>query len=368
MDLELLKIFNKKINDKGLILHIYRNKSEKNKWSIICSAMDWIEVSLEGIDTSKLSRGNNNQASIRMITFISCISNLWEAIQQLHRVFFNTDKIPMKDDFSVFNKHISDNDYFMTIRACFAAHPINLKQVFPDDEDNERWFASWSGGTFSAGDFSVVLYSNNPEKEPRFFDINFNELYEFAKKRYQYLNVIMEKIDLIINDYMNSFRNILIDDKFNNLDNINNLIEENKKRFDNDYYDYELKKMKIVFETKLSPYEENIVTTSLYKSVLRDELNEIKNKLQNMELEDLEHQIDVDIPNKILYVFSKLSDSVWSNTMCNRFELTIETINEFFNGIITLDYTMSQQEVYVLTLSGLYMVNKIKKEIYKEKL
>ena len=172
MDQELLRSFRSTINDKELILHIFRNRFGRNKWSIICSAMDWIEVSIDGIDMSNLSRKNDNQASIKMITFLSCIDVMWEAVQQLHRVLFDTQKIPFKDDFSVFKQHVSDNVFFKTIRACFAAHPINLQEVYPDDLKEERWFASWSGGTFSHKDFSVILYSNNPEKESRFFDVS----------------------------------------------------------------------------------------------------------------------------------------------------------------------------------------------------
>ena len=67
MDQSLLRLFRNRINDNNMMLHIFRNQSGKNRWSIICSAMDWIEVSLEGIDITSLSRNNDNQATNNVI-------------------------------------------------------------------------------------------------------------------------------------------------------------------------------------------------------------------------------------------------------------------------------------------------------------
>lgn len=95
--------------------------------------MDWIDVVIGEIDIHKLLRGNDNKSSVYFIAFISCADVLWESIQQLHRVFFKTDTIPFDNDSSVFKNKLfpeTDNEYFKTIRACFAAHPINLNNYF----------------------------------------------------------------------------------------------------------------------------------------------------------------------------------------------------------------------------------------------
>lgn len=136
-----------------------------NQWSIICSAMDWVDVVVEEIDTSKLCSKNDNASSIKMMTFINCIDVLWESIQQLHRVIFDPRSIPFQDDSSVFTDKLyesSDNEYFKTIRACFSAHPVNLNDRF-NGEGKEQRYASWSGGGFGCKDFSVMLYSNTKE-------------------------------------------------------------------------------------------------------------------------------------------------------------------------------------------------------------
>ena len=100
MDSKLIDLFREKVNNNGadLILHRYRNNNGKNQWSIICSAMDWISVVVGEIDVRKLSKKNNNDSSIRVMTFIVCIDVLWEAIQQLHRVLLNTENIPFVNE------------------------------------------------------------------------------------------------------------------------------------------------------------------------------------------------------------------------------------------------------------------------------
>lgn len=91
--------------------------------------MDWIDVVVDAIDIRNVPIKNDNDASVNVIAFIHCIDILWESIKQLHRVFFNIDDIPFSEETTVFREKIfeaTDNDYFKTIRACFAAHPVNL--------------------------------------------------------------------------------------------------------------------------------------------------------------------------------------------------------------------------------------------------
>ena len=49
--------------------------------------MDWISVVVDEIDVKKLSYKNDNDSSIRVMTFIVCIDVLWEAIQRYIECF-----------------------------------------------------------------------------------------------------------------------------------------------------------------------------------------------------------------------------------------------------------------------------------------
>lgn len=56
MDRDIIKRFRDKVNEHDLVLQMYRNYKGKNCWNIICSAMDWIDVVVEAIDTKNLSK------------------------------------------------------------------------------------------------------------------------------------------------------------------------------------------------------------------------------------------------------------------------------------------------------------------------
>lgn len=243
MDKEIIKRFRDEVNAQDLVLQMYRNYAGKNYWNIICSAMDWIDVVVEMIDIKNVSKKNDNDSSIKVMTFIMCIDVMWEAVQQLHRIFFDTSTIPFADNTEVFCHKLfqaSDNDYFKTIRACFAAHPINLNDHFTGNKQKERRYASWSGGGFSSGDFSVMLYSNQPDKDALFLDIYFDELLKFAEQRYAYLNTISTKIVWQREQYLNSWKSIKIERTGSLDEQILVLIKEAKQRFDNDYYKNQL--------------------------------------------------------------------------------------------------------------------------------
>ena len=284
LDISVVNRFRERVNQYDLISHIYKNFDGKNKWNVICSALDWIETCAEGVDITLLSRENNSQASIKLITFISCSDVVWEGIKQLHRVLMNTNSIPFKGDNSVFEKEIDDNDYWKEIRAAFAAHQVNLK-----GNEGEKKFASWSGGGFGTGDFSVILYSNIIDDDRyEFFDIRFSELLEFIDKRYMYLNDLMKKIEEVTNDYCQVWRKKSIAYQETNIQSTLEMLEyENATRMDIDYFKWRLGEIKQAYTTN-SENKNNQLLLEEYRDALLSEVREMYDVLQNM---DFDHEI-----------------------------------------------------------------------------
>ena len=278
------------------------------------------------------------------MTFVVCIDILWEAIQQLHRVFIDSNTIPFEDDDSVFVKKqfpMKDNQYFKTIRACFATHPINLNDHFTDDKQKERRYAGWSSGGLGGSDFSVPLYSNIPGEEAIFFDIRISELMGFAKKRYEYLNEIIKEIE----------RSDSI------IEQIEILKREEKDRYDNDYLKYALEKLRIIFSTDIkSP--KNQVTVEKYRSVMRVRLDEIFDILQTMQLEELpsDKYIDDSPPSKYQYPFSKLREIIYDGAY-NHFALRM--LEDGLGDVIDFE-NITIDEIYVTLCAQFYEMNRTK--------
>ena len=360
LDMELCMQFRDKVNENDLVYHIYRNRDGKDQRSIICSAMDWIEVVADSIDSSALSLKNDNASSVKLMTFVVCIDILWEAIQQLHRVFIDSNTIPFEDDDSVFVKKqfpMKDNQYFKTIRACFATHPINLNDHFTDDKQKERRYAGWSSGGLGGSDFSVPLYSNIPGEEAIFFDIRISELMGFAKKRYEYLNEIIKEIDNKVNEYLNCWRCKEIERSDSIIEQIEILKREEKDRYDNDYLKYALEKLRIIFSTDIkSP--KNQVTVEKYRSVMRVRLDEIFDILQTMQLEELpsDKYIDDSPPSKYQYPFSKLCEMIYGGAY-NHFALRM--LEDGLGDVIDFE-NITIDEIYVTLCAQFYEMNRTK--------
>lgn len=359
MDNVLINSFRECVNEHDIVFNLYYRCNEKNKWNIICSAMDWITVSIDGIDPSSLIFENNNQASIRYMSFIMCIDILWESIQQLHRVIFNKKEIPFKSEKSIFKNNITpknDNDYFKMIRACFAAHPVNLNDHFTDSGIKEQRYASWSGGGYGHGDFSVILYSNKIGEDDIFLDIYTEELMQFAKQRYQYLNVLINELNKQKEEYLNSCRNKKIQKSDSITEQISILIRESRERLNNDYYNYELQRLNIIFDTPISS-PKNLTVVNRYRKALTQKVNEIFQALQDMTFEELESEkiIDDSAPTSCRYAFSKLNDVIYGHGQAAM--ISISSFESILGSIVNLNETSSYYELYVVVLSGFFALN-----------
>jgi len=322
------------------------------EYDMLCYGLDWIEVAVEGIDAGNLSRNNDNNASIKMLTFLSCIDILFESVSQLHKVFFNTEDKPFKNDDNIFKEKLfstSDNKYFKTIRACFAAHQVDLSDYFTGSKQEKR-YASWSGGGFGKGDFTVILYSNEIDKPDIFFDIHFSELMEFVIQRYEYLKTIMDEITKKKAKFFDCYRKKLIPQASNPVEQIDILLSETKDRLDNEYYTYELNKLKQLFETQISN-NCNLKIVEKYRKLSKNTINEIYNMLQAMEFNELTTLLvhDYGVQGMHRYYYEKLCGyDYWLENSI------VKLFSEELEGIVDLSNYFDFNELRVLIDTGLY--------------
>ena len=360
MDDNLINTFRDKVNEDNMVFNMYHCCNNKNKWNIICSAMDWITVAVDGINEISLpSNANNNLSSIAYISFIMCIDILWESIQQLHRVIFNTSKIPFRGEKRIFRNNIlskSDNEYFKTIRACFAAHPVNLDDHFTSLNKKEKRYASWSGRFFGSGDFSVILYSNVIGEDDIVLSIYTSNLIEFAETRYNYLNTLIEELNRQKNSCLSILKNTPIQKSESIIEQIDILISECKKRIDDDYYTFELKKLRILFSTPITS-QKNLCIVSQYRESLSSRVDEIFRILQEMDMDGPSDQniFNDFVPFSCHYSFSKLADTVYGHG--HTLLVDILSFKNILDSILDFDNIMSPLELYVVVLAGFFVIH-----------
>lgn len=299
IDPKLIARFNKEVNQNFLI-EKFQNVNGKNQWNIICSAMDWITLTANGLPSIVIkpghSLGHNHMDSLNLMQYIVAIDLMVDSVNQLFRVIDGTIRekdLPLANDKSVFNQtSISDNKYFKHIRAIFSTHPVNLTSVDGvGNNTGEKFYASWaaSNGSGDGGGYCAYLYSNNPNREDQFFEIKIKDLNLYAEKRYQLLEVLIEKVKVIKKEHVELQKQTLVPIVDNPIEQLEILSEENTRRFGREAgyagMIYRIHSQLGIDTTVISA--ENIQEIiNEYKGYLVSLIPKIINGLQNMNADD----------------------------------------------------------------------------------
>ena len=358
---DLIEKFRERANKDNYVLNKYRNIGGSNKWSCICSCMDWISVAITYLSEHPIpiQHGNDDLTSVNVYTYISCVDMVFEAVKQLHRVFVSKKGLPFENDSTIFTENEyckNDNDYFKLIRSCFGAHPVNLNDYFTSGNIKERRFASWSGGHFSRRDYGVVLYSNCPGVKDIFFDISFAEIDAFLVRTYSYLDDLIRVIDEDEERTKSELRNTPIKRDENPVLQLHILDEENKRRYNNDYYKYIIDELKLIFSTQIS-HPDNLIKVNQYRTVIEPAIEELRTVLQKMELNEIvfyeeSNQHGSMLPYSVSSGFTDLADSVFSDTYS--YPIFLTSLIRYISPVVIIEGDETNEELYVLAKTAFY--------------
>lgn len=356
-NLNLINKFRGMVNANSFTFFSYRKKLNKNQWNCICSAMDWIEVSIEYLIKHPFSK-RYDLNSIEIYAFISSVDILVEAIQQLHRVIFSSNNPPYQYDNDCFPNNLfnqTDLTFFKTIRACFGAHSVNLSEPGKENEKDKKRFASWSGCHFGEKSFSVILYSNQINGEDIFLSVDHNQILAFAEKHYNYLNVLMDELKRQHNVFCEEMRKTPFVCGTDPLSRLEILKRENEIRMDNDYYRDLINYLTIIFNVSIS-CEENFELIEKYHAALIKVIDKLEINLQEMMIEDLElddilYPTTKNLPDGWYYYVEKLSEYVFGNGYPP--DIWLDKLKEIFNGLFEFKFK-NYTELYVLIEAAIY--------------
>ncbi|MFC7372439.1 hypothetical protein ACFQPF_12230 [Fictibacillus iocasae] len=292
---DLIDAFRNKVNETDFFSGKLKNVNGKNHWNLLCSAMDWITVASDGLPEIKLEIGGmgyNHLKTINLMQYVITVDVLVESIIQLYRVLNSGEPYPLDDSKNIFcHEELSDDKYFKHIRAVFSTHPVSLKSFDGVKRSNdERYFASWVSempDIVDEYDFYVFLYSNDPNKDSlNSFGINLDKVNEFALQRYELLNDLINRVDIIIKEHITNYKEKSIPESDDIIEQLSILAEENEKRFGKGYgYSYEIHYLQKLFITEVEMYGFDEKFTAIlndYKDYMITGINEIKRNLQTM--------------------------------------------------------------------------------------
>lgn len=365
---ELAYRFREKANQNQFLLAKYSNTNGKDLWNCICSAMDWIDVGVQYIEKFQPSGRHGLQNCIEIYSFVTAIDITYEAIISLFWVLQKngdgkkgrTPFYQSKGCFSaVANRSITDDKFFKEIRACCGAHPTELETLISDDESGKKQyrFASWTYIENSES-FNVTLYPENVSGKTITIKIFYSELMEYFEQRFEYLNILIERIDELYIEFKAEKSSKPIPKLSEPLEQLKILKAANEQRLNNEYYNEIIDQLICFLNTDFES-KENEPLIENYRTKLIAEIEMLYYNIQHLDYKDMPLDKLLNPPSLHIdwfgYEFAALFEQVLSDTYkpYNRKVLT-----EPLKDIVCFDNVHTAEELYWLIVIAL---NKIAK-------
>ena len=274
---------------------------------------------------------------------------------------------------------VGDSNYFEYIRSLSSVHPGKT------DRHKEFQFANfevspyvvWNGGIYALdprcnGEIILVTYNNETDQMLINKSIYIKEIFNFIKYKYYSINYLTKYVKKYYLYEIKTLRDTPIrkrNDLKNNLEYLNNLVNESKKRCPN--ITDEIQEVIDIFNQQITR-EENINKYNKYCNALLYSMKGIHRQLQNMDFK-CESPID-NLLFKLLVGEIHLKNNAkmnYSYPLQKILDLKLEsgdkefaliqykTLLPFFNKYIKVTeedlYQLSYEELYVLSQIAIYL-------------
>lgn len=349
------------MNRRGFAYFRYRTNNDRNYWNCICSAMDWIIVAVEHIN-SMAEDNTKSMSAMEVFTCIASVDIIIEAVQQLHRVIQNTDPLLFKDETDVFEgNQFFQNDYryFKTIRSCFGAHPVNLEEPGSPQNTKLRRFASWPYAIWKNETASIILHSNQKDEKDIFLSIDLQQILRYGNKYYQHLIVLGDSLEKQYEQFAAEKRREMIPSPENPIEHLSVLLEASKNRLDKGEYKSHIEEMQLLYKTPVTN-DANVELVTGYRKDLQLLIADIHNHLQYMDdsalvYEDILYPRFPDSSDGWGYWCEKMTEYIFSNSCPPG--LWEPQIRKRIEPYVQLQYS-SYDELYLLVKATLYYLQK----------
>lgn len=390
---DVIRNFRNTINDYIDFSSAKKYKNNDNAWNSICALMDRIEDIVIYLNEKELNTGKWNRCAFDFFEFIEQAGVLIECIDELYKIYdikANKAKTIFKHK-EINDKYLSklkeenkiakvgDLNYFGYIRSLSSVHPGKT------DRHKEFQFANfevspyvvWNGGIYALdprcnGEIILVTYNNETDQMLINKSIYIKEIFNFIKYKYYSINNLTKYVKKYYLNEIKTLRDTPIrkrNDLKNNLEYLNNLVNESKKRCPN--ITDEIQEVIDIFNQQITR-EENINKYNKYCNALLYSMKGIHRQLQNMDFK-CESPID-NLLFKLLVGEIHLKNNAkmnYSYPLQKILDLKLEsgdkkfaliqykTLLPFFNKYIKVTeedlYQLSYEELYVLSQIAIYL-------------
>ncbi len=307
---------------------------ESRAFNCICACLDRIDSLV--VHCNDISKNIENIYGLCDIlnygqTLIDCIS----MIAQIYGVTYNSE-----GDISCFNESGldgkgNDEKFFKYIRSLCSVHPVETS-YHPSYQGEQPEWCPWISKAESQShiwqfdkdcseklkeaDFVAIVYRNDLEYNKHVY-ISLKQIYKYLRKRYSYINTIIDTIKKQNEEKICELRNkhILLPEECKDYDSYLNELKKAIEERCRDNSSWRINQWKTVLNShfKNHNFEELL---ELYKADLKKGIEKVHLSLQRMELDYYFEKEAVDyitsfIPSEYAYSLSKLHylEPIWEN-------------------------------------------------------
>ena len=389
----VIRNFRNTINDYIDFSLLKKYKNNDNAWNSICALMDRIEDIVIYLNEKELNTGKWNRCAFDFFEFIEQAGVLIECIDELYKIYdikpsrtktiFKHKEIneaylsKLKEENKI--AKVGDLNYFEYIRSLSSVHPgkTDRHKEFQFGNFEVSPYVVWNGGIYALdprcnGEIILVTYNNETDQMLINKSIYIKEIFNFIKYKYYSINYLTKYVKKYYLDEIKTLRDTPIrkrNDLKNNLEYLNNLVNESKKRCPN--ITDEIQEVIDIFNQQITR-EENINKYNKYCNALLYSMKGIHRQLQNMDFK-CESPID-NLLFKLLVGEIHLKNNAkmnYSYPLQKILDLKLEsgdkefaliqykTLLPFFNKYIKVTeedlYQLSYEELYVLSQIAIYL-------------
>ena len=362
MNAVLIDSFRTWVNSNKYCLWKYRGE-RVGCWHCLCSAMDWITVAIDYLseaETNHLEEPRSNAGKAFM--YIMHIGMLKEGVEQLHRVVFDTPDTVFKEDNDIFPGNQfgqSDSEWFETLRACFGAHPVNLKNPKEPKNKKRHYYASWSFKPIpldnERADFAVELYPRSSLDDRIQIMMNLSQLSAYANKLNNHIDTVNRELIRQHRVDVAKFQSIPIAKDEDPVKQLLILVKECDNRFSAH------KEEVTLLISEISACKACITNTPVvmeYMNALVGTVSEYYEVLQNMsgEIENPPWSFSMTVPDSISYERGKLGEFVRCEDMPS---CLVQRLFDYVSDVIAIDkITMTRDQIALSVRAALYYKSK----------
>ncbi len=275
------------------------SKREENAFNCICAALDRINDLVEHCNTLDLIQTVEGTFALCDLfnygqTLIDCIS----MIGNIYGVKYDS-----KNDFSSFHKkgsngEGSDEKYFKYLRSLCSVHPLATNAHSEYQGNQPEWcpyvntsknigiqLLSFTDEELKNADYVATVYRNDMEFS-KYIPIRVNQIFHYIKKRYSFINKIIEAIDTYNVKQIQKLKNkhiLLPSECATYEDYLKNLEAEIHIRCGR--WEYRARTWQAIFNTHYDD-ELNEEALSVYKEELKKGIAKVHSRLQAMDFLD----------------------------------------------------------------------------------